>query len=300
MRRPSASPVSTAPSSVTSARVIAPASTAAASSPPWLACSHSSQKTRTRAISATAISALPGPSAPIRLTCWPARSEPSDSSTSRPGVTVTTTCGAERFLLGRSDADAELGCDRTTALLVDVPERHVPPARLQASGGGPAVDARADDRRSSREPERLGRERGRGARPQRRHGARVEHGLDEAGLGVREHHQAADRRQPAGGIAGERRHPLQERVAAAERRHRPEVAGGVVRHVQLRLHRPLAARVREEAGAHRLVGALGGNRRVDVTGREERDCHGYSAFSAALTSSSACFASAKSIEVFGS
>ncbi len=71
--------------------MIAPASTAAASSPPWLACSHSSQKTRTRRISSTAISAFPGPSAPIRLTCWPGRSEPGPRRISRPGVTVTTT-----------------------------------------------------------------------------------------------------------------------------------------------------------------------------------------------------------------
>ncbi len=51
---------------------------------------------------------------------------------------------------------------------------------------------------------------------------------------------------------------------------------------------------------HRLVRPLGRDRRLDVTGCEERDAHAYSAFSAALTSSSACFASAKSIEVFGS
>ena len=58
--------------------------------------------------------------------------------------------------------------------------------------------------------------------------------------------------------------------------------------------------MRQEAGVHRLVRALGRYRRLDVAGREERDRHGYSAFSAAPTSSSAFFASAKSIDVFGS
>jgi hypothetical protein len=68
-RRPGASPASTAPSWVTFARPSRPAATARARSPEWLACSQSSQKTRVRASSGAAISALPGPSAPIRLTC---------------------------------------------------------------------------------------------------------------------------------------------------------------------------------------------------------------------------------------
>ncbi len=76
LRRPSASPASTAPSSVTPSRVTTPAATAAASSPPWLACSQSSQNRCARPSSSTATSALPGPSAPISETCWPGRSEP--------------------------------------------------------------------------------------------------------------------------------------------------------------------------------------------------------------------------------
>ena len=55
----------------------APAATAAASSPPWLACSQSSQKRCARRSSAIATSAFPGPSAPRSDTCWPASSEPS-------------------------------------------------------------------------------------------------------------------------------------------------------------------------------------------------------------------------------
>ena len=80
---PRAVPASTSPSCVTSSRVTRPASTACARSPLWDACSQSSQKTRTRASSSTAISALPGPSAPIRLTCWPGRSEPRAKTISR-------------------------------------------------------------------------------------------------------------------------------------------------------------------------------------------------------------------------
>ena len=52
-----------------------PAATAAASSPPWLACSQSSQKRCARRSSSTATSAFPGPSAPMSETCWPASSE---------------------------------------------------------------------------------------------------------------------------------------------------------------------------------------------------------------------------------
>ena len=54
-----------------------PAATPAASSPPWLACSQSSQKRCARESSATATSAFPGPSAPMSETCWPASSESS-------------------------------------------------------------------------------------------------------------------------------------------------------------------------------------------------------------------------------
>ncbi len=93
-RRPSASPARTAPSSVTCSRCSAPASTARTSSPLWLACSQSSQKACVLTSSSTAISALPGPSAPMRLTCWPARSDPGGRSTSWPGVIVTTRSAA--------------------------------------------------------------------------------------------------------------------------------------------------------------------------------------------------------------
>ena len=90
LSRPGESPVSTAPSSVIPSRSSLPASTACTSSPLWLACSQSSAKILVRRSSSTAISAFPGPSAPIRLTCWPGWSEPAARSTSWPGVTVTS------------------------------------------------------------------------------------------------------------------------------------------------------------------------------------------------------------------
>ena len=75
------------PSSVTPSRVIDPASTARLMSPLWLACSHSSTTTRTRVSSSTAISAFPGPSAPIRLTCWPGSAGKARSSIPARGAT---------------------------------------------------------------------------------------------------------------------------------------------------------------------------------------------------------------------
>ncbi len=206
----------------------------------------------------------------------------------------------ERLGLARSRADPELGRDGTRPLPVDVPEQDVAAPLLEARRGRAAVDARADHRCRTGAAERLGRDRSGGAGPQRRHRAGVQHGLDDAGLGVREDDETAHGREAPSRVARERRDPLQQRVAAAERRHGAEVARRVVGDVELRLHRPLAARVGDERVAHRVVGATGRHRRLDVAGREERDRHRYSPFSAAATSSSACFASAKSIEVFGS
>ena len=71
---------------------------------------------------ATAISALPGPSAPIRLTCCPGRSEPSGSSTSRPGVTVTSEVGRERLLAASGAAGRRAPRPPPRAPVVDVPD----------------------------------------------------------------------------------------------------------------------------------------------------------------------------------
>ena len=71
--RPGASPASTAPSGVTCSRVTRPDATAPASSPPCDACSHSSQNSSQRLIASRLASALPEPSAPSMLRCWPTR-----------------------------------------------------------------------------------------------------------------------------------------------------------------------------------------------------------------------------------
>ena len=70
-RRPAASPSRTAPISVTSSRPTVPALTAPESSPPFDACSHSSQNRRTPASASGSISPLPWASAPSAAKCWP-------------------------------------------------------------------------------------------------------------------------------------------------------------------------------------------------------------------------------------
>ena len=52
-------------------------------------------------------------------------------------------------------------------------------------------------------------------------------------------------------------------MTPSERGHGTEVAGRVVRHVELRLHRPLAARVGDERVAHGVVGRVRGHRLLD-------------------------------------
>ena len=120
----------------------------ATSSPLWLACSQSSQKTCVRTSSSTAISALPGPSAPIRLTCCPGRSEPGPNSTSCPGVTVTTTSAASASSREPATAAPSSSAAARGARLVDVPEQHGAPRRDERPRRGAAVDAGADHRRA--------------------------------------------------------------------------------------------------------------------------------------------------------
>ena len=90
-------------------------------------------------------------------------------------------------------------------------------------------------------------------------------------------------------------------MASAERRHRAEVAGGVRVDVDLRRHRPLAVRVRDERIAHGLECALRRNGFLDGGAVEERDVgNAQTALTATTSRSSAVFASSKSIVVFGS
>ena len=202
---PGASPASTAPSCVTSRSRDEPASTAWASSPPWLACSQSSQKScvarelgrrdlgLARAVGAHQAHVLPG------------RSAPSRSSTSCPGVTVTTQVGRERLLERGRDRRAELVGDAARAR-----RRRRPRSRPL---GPRARNVRAAARPFTPAPitaavcrvgaaERLGGEHRRRARAQRRHRARVEHRLAAARLGVESSTSPLTVGSPRAGLPG--------------------------------------------------------------------------------------------------
>ncbi len=74
--RPGASPARTAPSSVTCSRATSPAFTAPVSSPPWDACSHSSQNSAHAATASIAASALPRPVGAQHVEVQPGRGRP--------------------------------------------------------------------------------------------------------------------------------------------------------------------------------------------------------------------------------
>ena len=195
----------------------------------------------------------------------------------------------------------ELPSSRLGPRGVDVPDRHGPPARDERARGRAAVDAGADHGRIRRvgTAERLRSEHRRGARAQRGDRACLEHRLERTRLGVRDEHEAGHRRQAAGRVARERRHPLEQRVPAAERRHRSEVPGRVVRDVDLRRHRPLAAVVGDERVAHGLHRRFGRDGAQHGLGVEDRN-GAQSALTPATSFSTESLASPNSIAVFGS
>ena len=88
-------------------------------------------------------------------------------------------------------------------------------------------------------------------------------------------------------------------MTGAERRHRAEIAGGVVRHVDLRRHRPLAAVVGDERLAYGLDGLRRGDRALDILRGEDGD-GAQSALTPATSFNTESFASPNSIAVFGS
>src|SRR5262249_36887831 len=102
----------------------------------------------------------------------------------------------------------------------------------------------------------------------------------------------------AGRVAGKRRHPLEQRVTASERRHRAEVAGRIVRDVDLRRHRPLTAVVRDERLAHGLDRSRRRDGAKDVVRPEDGD-RAQSALTPATSFRTESFASPNSIDVFG-
>ncbi len=203
----------------------------------------------------------------------------------------------QRLLEAAGDADAEIGRHGARPFLVDVPQDDVTAERLEGSGRGTPVHADADHSCvSTGRLQRLGRQHRRRTGAKSGHRSRVQNRLDEAGLGVREDDEPVDGRQSALGIARKRRDPLQQGMAAAERGHGAEVAGRIVRDVQLRLHRPFAACVRHERVPNGVVGPFRRDCRLHVPRGEERD-HRYRVLTAVSSCSTACFASPKSIEV---
>ena len=110
---------------------------------------------------------------------------------------------------------------------------------------------------SARQRERRHRRDGAGA--QRGHRGRVEQRQRQAGRRIRQADDAVDGRQPLGEVGRKRGDPLQQREAAAERRHRAEVAVRRAQEVDLRGHRPLAAVVAQEGLADGVDRGLGGH-----------------------------------------
>ncbi len=180
--------------------------------------------------------------------------------------------GSQRFLATRSDRGTQVVGRNAGTLRVDVPEQRLVSASHERAGRRPPVDARPDHGSALciRPPERLRRQDGGGAGPQRGDRAGVQGGPQHPVRGVGDEHDPAHCRQPLLRVAREGRDPLEQCVPAAERRHRPEVTGGVGRDVDLRRHRPLAPGVRDEGCANRLDRGLGRDGRLDVAGREER------------------------------
>jgi hypothetical protein len=181
--------------------------------------------------------------------------------------------GAERLLAARRNQCAKLVCRSPSPLGVDVPDQRLVPAGDERACRRAAVHSRADHRGApgALATERFCRKHRRGTRPQRRDRARVQRGAKHPVRRVGQKHETRHGRQAAFRVAGKGRHPFEQGVAAAERRHRAKVARRVRGHVDLRRHRPLAARVGDECvpdGRHRVVRR---HRRLHVARRKERD-----------------------------
>ena len=234
LRRPAASPASTAPSS---RHVVAPSDARPRRRGRARRCGSPAPSRRrrraSRASSSTAISALPGPSAPIRLTCWPGRSEPRRARPRGPASPSTTRSAASASLAARRRRRRRARRPRLAARSASTSQSTVvAAAREERPRRCAPVHACADHGRVAgvRAPERLrGEHRGRAGpqapspRPRRAPPRSIPSSASESST------TPAHRRQPARRVARERRHPLEQRVPGAERRHRAEVAGRVVR-----------------------------------------------------------------------
>ena len=241
-------------------------------SPLWLACSHSSTTTRARASSSTAISALPGPVGAHEADVLPGPQAPGREEDLAARRDRRDDARCERLLPRGGHRGAQLAGHLGGADGVRVPQEHLPAARQERARHRPAVDAAADDGGGPvLGGERLGREhRGRSG-AERGQRARIQLGQETAVGGVGEEDDAAHRRQSPLGVPRERRHPLQHRVAAAARRHRPEVAVGRRRHIDLGGHQPVAARVRRRTRGARPRPRRRGRRPRTRASRKRRE-----------------------------
>ena len=181
----------------------------------------------------------------------------------------------ERLVEGARDLCAELVRHGAASHVVDVPhERRPSVCDEHANRLGSVHPAPHDgDRRGVVARERVRCEDAGRSGAQRRHRRGVENRLELPRLGVREDHQPCDGREAERRVAGEGRHPFQERVPSTDGRHRPEVPGRVVRHVHLRLHHPLAALVRDERVPDRRVRVLRRDGVEHGVAREDGDRH---------------------------
>ena len=253
-----------------SSRSTIPALTPFDSSPPFEACSHSSQKSPHRSTAASSTSALPCASAPRTAKCWPGR-----RSIARTTGLVARRDGDDDVLGGRLLSR----CRRSSRARPPAPRRS--PARASAQTPVPypaAARQRAAHppltpqpitptvRASSRA--RACAETAAAAPVRSDVTARaVEDREKLAGLGARDKERAGDDRQPARRVARERRHPLEDREPLAAGRHRPEVAVRRRVDVGLRRHDPFAGVValeRDPRPLDRLGGRNGGEDRFGI------------------------------------
>ena len=181
----------------------------------------------------------------------------------------------ERLEQRPRDGGADLVAGGCCDALVRVVEEDIVTPGGQRPRDGPSVDSGADDARADRAGQRQGlggQDRG-SSRPERGDGRRVEQCAQLSCRRVGEDDDAGHSRQAAGRVAGKGGDPLEDRVAAARRGHRPEVAVGSL-DVDLGGHLPGAAGVLEERRADRLDGIGGADGGRDVGRREDRDRHG--------------------------
>ena len=144
------------------------------------------------------------------------------SRISRPGVTVATRSAASASLRVATRPPTRSATARARASSRSHTSGARPRAanvRAAASPFTPAPTTAAVS--ASCTPERLRRKHGRRTRAHRRHRACIEHRDEPPVLGRRDEHDAHHRRESLRRVAGERRHPLQERM--------PDPSAGIAR-----------------------------------------------------------------------